>query len=120
MPTKKNVNKSNKKEPIYTWAFKSSQPRAGGQVIDYIARLNEDGTISCNCPGWVFAKKGQERACKHTRKIASEAPQILKMFKAGEALPVLDLSSGSSGPTQPFVAPKGSNIKFGRVLDLED
>lgn len=25
--------------------------------------------ISCNCPGWTHAKKGQQRSCKHTKAV---------------------------------------------------
>lgn len=78
-----------KKEPVFTWAFKSSQPR-GGTIISYIAQLNQDGTLSCNCPGWIFAKKNQERACKHTKLIEEEAPGIYKKWKKGEELPIYE------------------------------
>ena len=44
------------------WAFPSSH---GATVYEAIMR--EDGTISCDCPGWVYRR---ERECKHTRMIA--------------------------------------------------
>lgn len=84
-------------EPVYTWAFRSSQPR-GGQYITYETRLEEDGKLRCNCPGWIFCKiekdgRGNQvgdKTCKHTNMVKNEAPDILRRFRNGEQLPVFD------------------------------
>ena len=47
---------------VFTWAF----PSSGGATV-YETLLREDGTLSCNCPGWVFNPK---RTCTHTRQVA--------------------------------------------------
>lgn len=36
----------------------------------YAIRQNKtNGQLSCNCPGWCFKRKDQERSCKHIRKV---------------------------------------------------
>lgn len=83
---KKAKTSKKKKEPIWTWAIQSSKPRAGGDYITYEARLNEDGSISCNCPGWIFckAKTPSDKKCKHTNVIKDESKDIFKKWKKGE------------------------------------
>jgi hypothetical protein len=106
-----------KKEPVFSWAFTSSKAR-GGQIINYETRLKEDGTLSCNCPGWIFAKKNQTRGCKHTKQIEGEVSDILKKFKAGESLPVLEaVGQAQTGAVGAAVAPT-SKIRHGRLIEL--
>lgn len=104
--------------PIFTWPFQSSRPH-GGTIVTYTAQLNEDETLSCNCPGWIFAKKGQERSCKHTRKVEAEVKDVLKAFKNGEELPLLVQESGNAGFTMAPAqrASKEGRLPFGRVVD---
>jgi hypothetical protein len=53
------------------------------------------GASSCNCRGWTFKRDGQERACKHTKKVvaewagkpASPSKPVILLGKA-EALPI--------------------------------
>lgn len=105
---KKSSTKGDRKEPIYTWSFESSQPRAGGDKVTYIARLNEDGTVSCNCPGWVFCKdKGAGRSCKHLRAIGSEPKETYSKWKKGELSP--KATGAGSSP-----------VGFKRVVEWED
>lgn len=36
----------------------------------YTVKLNrETGGLSCNCPGWIFQRRGQPRTCKHLRSL---------------------------------------------------
>ena len=44
----------------------SSNPR----VMHVIKQWN-DGSYSCNCPGWVFKKKSQSRDCAHIRSLCA-------------------------------------------------
>ena len=37
----------------------------------YTVLTHDDGTTSCNCPGWTFKRQGQERNCKHTRQLVN-------------------------------------------------
>lgn len=57
---------------VHAWAEPSSRG-----TTTYECLLYSDGGFSCNCPGWTFKKKGEERACKHTRSHAYEANAIL-------------------------------------------
>ena len=104
-----------KPEPIWTWCTKSSQPR-GGEIISYETRLEEDGLIRCNCPGWVFSRGSpEEKTCKHKGQYQHEAPEILRKWKAGEALPMLN---GGVDPATASGTVGATNIKFGRLIEV--
>jgi hypothetical protein len=97
-------------DPVYTWAFRSSQTR-GGQIITYETRLEEDGVIRCNCPGWIFCKgEPAEKICKHKTAIAHEAPGILASFRRGEELPVYNVEQPIQGTVSGRVSSSGQNI----------
>jgi hypothetical protein len=119
-------------DPVYTWAFRSSQAR-GGDIITYETRLEEDGTVRCNCPGWRFVKKDKNtgepkpRECKHTNTVEGEAPDILRRFRRGEQLPVFETQQrptptlAQQTPAVPAAARDNTtNIRRGRVIDLDD
>ena len=55
--------------PVRAWPFPSSRG-----TTTYEVTLWDDGTLSCDCPGWVYAKKGRPRACKHTRIVEAWGP----------------------------------------------
>lgn len=44
---------------------KFNSTRADSTAI-YTAVLYDDGTASCDCPGWRFKRAGAERGCRHT------------------------------------------------------
>lgn len=51
---------------LTVWEFPSGSTK--GKV--YQTLLYVDGSTSCDCPGWVFKRKGTQdgaRTCKHTR-----------------------------------------------------
>ena len=116
-------------EPVYTWAFRSSQPR-GGTFITYETRLEETGSLRCNCPGWIFCRGTKE--CKHTKLVDGEVKEILRKFKAGEALPTLEdpdsrnthTGFGAAATPQEAVrsgapkAGKNDKVKFGRLIEI--
>jgi hypothetical protein len=54
------------------WAFPSS---SGSTTYETV--LDEEGMLSCNCPGFIFKKKGQARGCKHTRQIEPYTARVL-------------------------------------------
>lgn len=64
---------------VYAWPAKSDRITTVYEVL-----LRADGAMSCDCPGWIYAKKGQERTCKHVQRHAGEAPGILQRIAAGE------------------------------------
>jgi hypothetical protein len=116
-------------EPVFTWAFPSSKPR-GGTIVTYETRLEEDGTLRCNCMGWVFQRKDaagnpKPRECKHTQRISNEAPDILRRWRRGDELPVfnpeaLEASTNAPRPS-PTTAPRATTdtrLRPGRVIDL--
>jgi len=80
---------------IAAWAF----PSSSGSTI-YETTLDDQGILSCNCPGFIFKKKGQERSCKHTRRIEPYKERV----KAGGVTPeIVGVWLGISGttPTSP-------------------
>ena len=121
-------------EPVYTWAFQSSQPR-GGFIVNYETRLEEDGTLRCNCMGWVFQRKDKEtglpkpRHCKHLDMVQSEVAAIMRRFRAGEQLEVInaDVASQLGGRSNRRLASdedvqaaqrNDTRIRHGRVITL--
>ncbi len=57
---------------LYAWATPSSHG-----TTTYETLLFRDGTLSCNCPAWVF-KRGSERRCRHITLYEDEAQGILR------------------------------------------
>lgn len=111
-------------DPVFTWAFRSSQAR-GGQIINYETRLEEDGVLRCNCPGWVFCKTKDAngnpvaKACTHTRQVKDESTDILKKFRRGEALPVFeDPDAPRTGANAANPNADHSKIKYGRLIEF--
>jgi hypothetical protein len=107
-------------EPVFTWAFRSSQPR-GGQFITYETRLEETGILRCNCPGWIFCRG--DKSCKHTKMVDGEVKEIMRKFRAGEELPLFEDPNAPRVNQIPGIAspaPKADNsrIKYGRLIEL--
>lgn len=57
---------------LYAWATPSSHG-----TTTYETLLFRGGTLSCNCPSWIFKKRGNERHCKHITLYEDEAQDIL-------------------------------------------
>ena len=52
------------KKIAWTWPFNSqSNPK-----LSYRCLLFEDGSLTCNCPGWAKRVVNGVRECKHTRR----------------------------------------------------
>jgi len=51
------------------WAFPSSKGTTTYEVV-----RQPDGSLTCNCPGWVYKKKDAIRECKHTRLVEGGNP----------------------------------------------
>ena len=109
-------------EPIYTWGFQSSKPRAGGRLITYLIQLGEDGKMSCDCPGWIFKKKGVNRDCKHTRNLKTEAKEVFKVWSDGGVLTLFEEETDSAKDLAGIdrVTRKGPAAEYSRSLDLDD
>ena len=54
------------------WAFASS---SGATVYETV--LTEEGELKCNCPGYVFKRKDEERRCRHTRLLEPYRARVL-------------------------------------------
>jgi hypothetical protein len=54
-------------EVVAAWAT----PSTHGAVV-YETLLYADGRLSCNCPAWVYVRKGRPRGCRHTRAAESQ------------------------------------------------
>lgn len=90
------------KKDIFAWAEPSSKGTHTYELILY-----EDGTMSCNCPGW-FLKAGKKkdgdnsnRSCKHTKKHLAEAANITSLYKQGKPLPARQRGAVLSIPDGP-------------------
>lgn len=75
---------------IIKWEFESSSMVSNGTPVKYIAQLNEDGTMSCQCRGWTqgSAKSAEGRFCKHTKALEEQfdVKDLFKKWKKGEPL----------------------------------
>ena len=69
---------TSKAEVIYAWGFPSR--REGPSAVNYEVLLRKDGTLSCNCPGWVFNKL---RICMHTKEIQANGASELGFSLVG-------------------------------------
>lgn len=106
-----------KAEAVFGWVFESST-EVQGTKAKYSTVLRTDQSITCNCPGWIFKKKGETvRACKHTRNVEEEAKGIFKKWKKGEPLPTIEDTIKLDNV--PGVTRKGTATKIGysRTLD---
>jgi hypothetical protein len=56
---------------VAAWAFASSSG-----ATTYETTLDDAGVLACNCPGFLFKKKGQARGCKHLRQIEPYAERV--------------------------------------------
>lgn len=109
--------------------MQSSRPRNGGQYIQYEVRLNDDGALSCNCPGWIFKKKTETRGCKHTRHpdVQEDAKKFFEMHENGEQLPTIApteeqmvRATNTKAGQKAVVAGKDPMQGFGRFIELEE
>lgn len=103
---------------IFQWQMHSKKEVAGVKAT-YTTVLRSDGSIACNCPGWIFKKKGQsDRSCKHTSLIEDEALGLFKKWKKGEKLGevVVEITKVSNAPSH---SPALPSTKYGRVIDIE-
>lgn len=87
------------RNPIFTWQFSSSKPQ-GGIVTKYRTQLNQNGTLSCDCAGWIIKRYGRPRWCKHCETVQPEVPQIMKDFRDGKELPLIDIDPVETGPAK--------------------
>lgn len=44
----------------------------------YTTLINDNGLLSCDCPGWTVKKLNKVRECKHTKKVALDEGLILE------------------------------------------
>ena len=105
---------------IAAWAF----PSSSGSTV-YETTLDEEGTLNCNCPGFIFKKKGQARGCRHTRQIepytgrvlsGSLNPQQVGVYVGVTGSPSVPATSTPSPPAPPATSAK----RPGRLIDFEE
>lgn len=65
-----------KRHPIYAWCFASER---GIYKTTLLNNELKEALVTCDCPMWLFPRKGGERRCKHTRLVAGEVATILAM-----------------------------------------
>ena len=107
---------------IAAWAF----PSSSGSTT-YETTLDEEGTLNCNCPGFIFKKKGQARGCKHTRQIEPYTGRVLSGSLTPQQVGVYVGVAGSPSPPAASTAPISSQDKVsvpakrpGRLIDFEE
>lgn len=61
------------RETLQAWASPSSRGVTCYETIVYT-----DGSTSCDCPGWIYARKGGTRTCKHIRALEPEILDALE------------------------------------------
>ncbi len=88
---------------VAAWAF----PSSSGSTT-YETTLDNEGTLSCNCPGFIFKKKGQERGCKHTRQIEPYAERVRAGSVTAEQVGVWLGISGATPAAPKSVSPLGN------------
>jgi hypothetical protein len=96
------------KGEVEEWRF----PSSSGAAV-YTMKRHPDGSLSCNCPGWIFKRSGQERSCKHTRgalpvftsatvapraAVQPRAPEVVPATLAGMSAPAPMLASAMTTP----------------------
>jgi hypothetical protein len=75
------------REVVAAWATPS---RHGAAIYETL--LHADGQLSCDCPAWIFVRRGRPRACRHTHALEPQVADIL----AGRVVPT---GSEPSRPT---------------------
>lgn len=115
---KKKTPKVKKADPIFQWTFKSGQEVMGTRAM-YSTLLRSDQTLTCNCPGWIFKKKGETtRFCKHTKQVEEEAKGVFKKWKSGATLPSIEqVETVANIPANKVALTPG--IKYGRVIEQD-
>jgi hypothetical protein len=109
-------------KPLYTWVMESSKPRFEGEYIRYLTRLEEDGSLRCDCPGWCFQKKDKKtgeklpRTCRHTQHVEQDAKDIYKRIKAGEMFEVIEKQGNGYVAITKAATDPVNEIGFGRVV----
>jgi hypothetical protein len=91
---------------VAAWATASTHGAALYETVLYA-----DGSLSCNCPGWVYPRNGRTRACRHTRTYEPLAPGLLTAAAAtGPSRAGTRPTGGGSGasPQPPVVRAMGS------------
>lgn len=101
-----------KEEVIYAWSIASDRRAAKYEII-----LRADGTLSCDCAGWVFARKGKPRGCKHTTSLETEAHRIHAAYLRGERVERQDAKPDN--PTWKIKAPVAVTAPHRRFIELE-
>lgn len=117
-----------KKEYIFQWSFQSAKEVAGRRAV-YTVLLAADGTLSCDCNGWIFPKKTAKkdkagnkiRSCKHTEhdEVAKNYKDMLKKWKHGEPLPKISDPAGTAPSVTSQTSDANSEIQFGRLVELD-
>lgn len=49
----------------------------------YTVKIDEEGNLSCDCPGWIYSyhRNGGVRTCKHVIAAREEFSEIIKEVK---------------------------------------
>lgn len=78
----------------------------------YTTLINDNGLLSCDCPGWTVKKEGKVRECKHTKKVAQDQKLVL-IERDGQQF-ILHNEDGVRVPAMP----RATHTPIGEVEDL--
>ncbi len=84
------------------------------QTLQYV-----DGTMSCDCKGWVFKRRGTpdgERSCKHTRFVQAGLGNI----HAARVVEYAAVTAAPRVPQRAFTQQDLAARRPGRVFDLDE
>lgn len=94
-------------EPAVVAAW-STRSRHGAAVYETL--LYADGRLSCNCPAWVYARKGRPRGCRHTHAVESQVAERLAGRGSVAGGPAMDAEHPAPR------APTATSARTGRPL----
>lgn len=93
------------------WAHPSSQGTTTYETV-----LLENGALSCECPGWIYAKKGV-RGCKHTRMHEKDQ----QAYVNGGTVTAPGTTILIAAPTPPPTWAEAANLKaLGKIVAGEE
>lgn len=79
----------------------------------YTVKMDEEGNLSCNCPAWIYPKKGRARDCYHVRVVRSEMRNPVSLYQSFHGVAPV-----RKRPVY-YEEPKGEIIKIGRLARIE-
>jgi ATP-dependent DNA ligase len=99
-------------------------PSSSNPNKQYTTVVNDDGKLTCDCPGWTVRRGDQPRQCKHTKSLAKDKPIAVKgeyvYLGAAPAAPVsIPALPTSDRPPAPMLASAITDLVTGTAFDAQ-